>query len=400
MKSKGYKFFVVRSISFVHQLYFSLSSLKRYSKILLFISLLAHLFQFSSCKKDLIDFNPDWVSSVEVFDEMGGRSDWNTTTGKIIYDFENEGRYDLMITDENKSFSTNLTADLTGQTIGGQLVKAWQHRGQPAWSPDGNYVIFQVMNDHCTQPPLTEELLSLGVNNDLWIIKSDGTNPQKLTQHGAGMSVLHPHFSHDGTKIVWAEKYADDDNASIFGAWRIQLADVVLDSAGVASLDNQISIQPGGIHWYEAHGFSPDDQKIFFSSNTDTDFKASDLFSYDLTTFELTNLTQQPAQWEEMHNQNPLYPGQFSFISSRFFDWNNDLGWGSLRTELYLNDNSEIKQLTYYNQLKKDKNKPLTTPHYFIGDHCWGPDGKTILAVLAEVKVGETNGKLLKIKLK
>ena len=294
---------------------------------------------------------------------------------------------------------TNLTSDMTGQEYGGQTVQGWQHRGQPAFHPSGDYIVFQVMNEHASSSILTEELLSLGVNNDLWFMKVDGTQKQKLTDNPAGYSVLHAHFSHDGSKLVWAERYAEDESASIFGAWRMKLADVSIDQNAVITLTNIQNVQPSGPKWYETHGFSADDAAIIYSSNATTDFKASDLYSYDLVSGQLTNLTNSPATWEEMHNVDPSGRYDHSMISSRFFDWDNQFGWGTLRTELYIQIDGEDHQITNFNGAK-DYQKSLTPAHYFIGDHCWSSGGKTILAVLAEVKLSGTRSKLLKIDLK
>lgn len=347
-----------------------------------------------------ISYHPDHVASIGVFSEVGGRVDWNSTTNKIVYDQETKGRWDIIIGNESRSIQENITEDMTGKTYGDQTIQSWQHRGQPAFDPSGKYIIFQVMNEHAHNEPKTNELLSLGVNNDLWFMHADGSHKKKLTNNPEGYSVLHPHFSHDGKHIIWAEKYNDDNSASNFGAWRIRLAEITIDENGEAFLENLQSVQPGGEKWYETHGFSKDDSKIFFSANIQTDPKANDIFSYDLSTEQLTNLTNQPHSWQEMHNINPKNPGVYSFISSEFFDWNNKWGWATLRTELYINDHGTIKQLTFYNQLEKDNSNELTKEHYLIGDHCWSPDGKTLLAVLANVQLGNTTSKIIKINLK
>ena len=341
----------------------------------------------------------DCVESIEIFSEKGGRVDWNTTTSKILMDQENDGRWDTYICNPDKSELINLTSDLTGQTFGDQTIQSWQHRGQPAFHPSGEYILFQVMNEHASPKPKTRELLSLGVNNDLWFMKSDGSLKQKLTNNPAGYSVLHPHFSHSGNKIMWAEKYENNKKASVFGAWRIKVAEIDLDSNGIVSLSNISIIQPSGAKFYETHGFSPDDNKIYFSGNLTTDFRANDIYEYNLNTKKLVNLTNAPSQWQEMHNINPVNPSTYSFISSEFFGWKNKWGWATLRTELYIFENGQKKQLTFYNQ-PDSHSKRLSKVHYFIGDHCWSPDGKSILAVLAEASIGNTNSKIIKVNLK
>lgn len=351
------------------------------------------------CKKDKIDYDEELVASVEVFADNGGRCDWNKNTEQIVYDAEVNDHWDVFVCNSDQSGLMNLTLDMIGQTIDGQYVESWQYKGQPAFDETGQYILFQVQNEHASQDPQSEEHLSLGVNNDLWFMTADGSVKQKLTDNTAGYSVLHPKFSHDGSKIMWAEKYSENDDASIFGAWRIQIANVSISNDSITMLGVN-TYQPCGERWYETHAFSEDDNVIYFSCNHQTDFKASDLFSYNLNTLELTNITASPSEWEEMYNVNPANPNEYSFISSRFFDWNNSLGWGTLRTELYIHRDGEDHQITYYNQLRKKNSKKLTKSHYFIGDHCWSPDGKSILAILASAKIGSTTTDLLKINLK
>ena len=352
-----------------------------------------------SCKKDKIDFDDELVESVEVFASNGGRCDWNKNTNRIVYDAEISDHWDVMVCNADQSDLTNLTNDMIGQTIDGQLIESWQYKGQPAFDETGQYILFQVQNEHASADPVAEEHLSLGVNNDLWFMTADGSIKQKITDNAAGMSVLHPKFSHDGSKIMWAEKYDDNEAASIFGSWRIKIADVLINNDSI-SVNSVNTFQPCGERWYETHAFSADDNLIYFSSNYQTDFKASDLFEYNLSTGELNNITSSPSEWEEMYNVNPANSNEYSFISSRFFEWSNSFGWGTLRTELYIYRNGEAHQITYYNQLRKKNNKKLTKSHYFIGDHCWSPDGKTILAILASAKIGATNTDLLRINLK
>lgn len=334
--------------------------------------------------------------TITTFSETGGRCDWNSNTNKIAFDKQYEGRWDIFLCNADKSGMHNLTSDMTGQQYGDQKVESWQHRGQPAFHPTGKYLVFQVMNEHASSTIKTPELLSLGVNNDLWFMHADGTHKQKVTNNPAGYSVLHPHFSHDGNRLMWAEKYNDDKDASIFGAWRVKLAEVKINQDGQMELSNIQNIQPYGERWYETHGFSPDDSKLYFSGNLTTDPKANDIYEYKLADKSIKNLTNSPSTWEEMYNINPSDHKQYSFISSRFFNWKNKWGWATLRTELYINDGTTIKQITHFND---DGSGTLTKSHFFIGDHCWSPDGKSLLAILAEVRVGKSTTKLIRIDL-
>jgi hypothetical protein len=335
--------------------------------------------------------------SYTVFSENGGRSDWNVKTGKITFDLLNGKHWDIVICNSDLSEMKNLTEQMTGKFYDGQKIEDWHYRGQPAFSPDGKLILFQVQNEHSSRKPKSEEHLSLGINNDLWIMTSEGQNIQKLTDNPAGYAVLHPHFSYDNKSIVWAERTGPDKSASMFGAWRIKLAEISEEKPGKYSLANIREFTPGGNRWYETHGFSKDGSKIYFSSNTNTDFKASDIFELEINTGKAKNLSASAPTWEEMYNENPAKPGQYSYISSRFFDWKNTWGWGTLRTELYVFNEGKHHRITFFNNPNPDNPAKLSKRHYFIGDHCWSPDGKYILAILAEVKAGPVKTQLLKI---
>ncbi len=72
---------------------------------------------------------------------------------------------------------------------------------------------------------------------------------QSLPHYG----VLHPHFSKDGTKILWAEMIA---NNGPHGEWRIKVADFN-ENSGNPFINNVQTYHPlAGINFYETHGFS------------------------------------------------------------------------------------------------------------------------------------------------
>ena len=345
-------------------------------------------------------YNKQLVDTITVFSDIGGRVDWHEESGNVVYDQQTNEGCDIFLYSLTLDTTINLTVDMNFTEYNGNMVKPWQHKGQPAIHPSGKFIAFQVMNDHSSDTHKTSELLSLGVNNDLWVMDINGENKKKLTNNPEGYSVLHPHFSHNGQKIIWAEKYQNNKTHSTFGSWRIKIADVKIDNSSNLTIVNIQSIQPNGDKWYETHGFSLDDSKIIFSGNLDTDLKANDIYFYDLKTKELQNITNSKSTWEEMYNYNPQDSTEYSYISSSFFDWNNKWGWATLRTELYINRNGQVHQLTAFNQEGNFGNNTLTKKHYFIGDHCYSPDGKSILAILAEISLGKSSSKIIQIHIK
>ena len=115
----------------------------------------------------------------------------------------------------------------------------YKHIGQPAWHPSGKLIVIQAQKAHVPGYADTKCTPGAGALNDLWIITPDGKRVWKInavrdevSKNAAG--VLHPHFSHDGTKLFWAERVGDN-----------------------------------GSSFFESHNFSPNDQYVLFTGNQD-----------------------------------------------------------------------------------------------------------------------------------
>src|SRR5206468_917579 len=131
-------------------------------------------------------------------------------------------------------------------------------------------------------------------DNVLYVIDASGQNRWLIsastayTPHKGG--VLHPHFSHHGDKLIWAQEVGANN-------WEIQVA-AVNSPSSVTLLQ---TLAPGSQcsgPFYETHGFSLDDSTIFFSGNPQTGclrVLGYDIYSYNLNTSTLTNLTNSPS---------------------------------------------------------------------------------------------------------
>lgn len=302
------------------------------------------------------------VKSVRTGEAKAGRVEWLHSRDLVAYDQKGEdGLFDLYVRKGDGSASRCLTC--------GKKDITQRHVGQPAWHPSGEGIVFQVENEH-SWSTLNEEP-SLGINNDLYYITADGKRYWRLVDNKRGFGALHPKFSHDGKKLLWAERYARGRRASRWGKWRLKLADFSMGKKG-PRLENAVEIQPKGPRWYESHGFSPDDKKIYFSGNLRNGW-GNDIFVYDLETEDLKCLTTDKEVWDEMAELSP--DGKtIAFISSRFFKWKKRLGFLTLRTEIYLMnlDGSGVRRVTRLNERDRD---------LVIGDLTWSPDGKRLLAV-------------------
>ncbi len=312
------------------------------------------------------------ITSIKILEEKGGRLSLSSDGTIIAYDKRGADKYfDIWTMSSDGQNQNCLTCN--------HPVLPTRNVGQPDWHPSDDYLVVQV-----EKPEHHEGIASaLGANpgaglyNDLWIIEfgSDRAWPINVVPEGKGHGVLHPHFSSDGKMLSWAQSYRDvdlTDPARIGGSWDLRVADVLIDSEGVMSIANIRIIQPGEDVWYENHGFSPDGQKLIFTSNLtgDQSFASSDIYTFDLFNNELERLTDtgynEHAQYSPdgskiiwMTTNENIPPEEVIEVTST--DW-----W------IMNTDGSDKQRLTYFNQ--EDH------PHFIVwgtvaADFAWLPQG-------------------------
>ncbi len=161
--------------------------------------------------------------------------------------------------------------------------------------------------------------------------------------------------------------------------WALKLADFSLPG-GEPTVTNLRTLRPGRApRFYESHGISPDGRKILFSGNPDgQDELGIDIYTYDLKTGELRNLTSTPEEWDEHAQYSP---------DGRRIVWMSSRGLGlpdnpqKIRSDYWIMsaDGSNQRRLTYFNEPGH--------PEYVPGgataaDSSWGPNGKEIVAYI------------------
>jgi len=321
---------------------------------------------FGCSRKD--DKPDEWrVTSITTIDNDIGRIAWSHIRNRLAVDkMGADGYFDIWLMDPDGSNATCLT-DGIGALPG-------KHIGNPSWHPSGEWIVFQAekathsgSSSFCTP--------GIGWNNDLWVIKYDGSEAYQLTDVQQDCSTLHPHFSHDGDRLVWGE------TVSGLNDWVIKVADFVLDQNG-AHLENTQTLTPGDPQtavWYETHGFSPDDAKIIFTANLEPNqqWTGADIYTYDLTTSELQRLTDTFSDWDEHAHYNPDGT-RIIWMSSTGYTFS---GVGDLRTEFWImRPNGGAKtRLTFFNE----SSHPHSTGYRTVaGDFDWSPDGRAIIGRL------------------
>jgi Tol biopolymer transport system component len=157
---------------------------------------------------------------------------------------------------------------------------------------------------------------------------------------------LIPHFSPDGTKLIWAamtQQSSDKvDSKTLFGTFQIRVADFVVGLFGVPSLTNIVNMNLPDGNFYEVYGFNQNGTRIVFCSSMNaTSVWGSQIYSYNWQTqSDLRTLTT------EGYSEHAYYTPDYKSLV-----YMTDVLTG-LGVDLWIMDeNGGNKQrLTYYNE--------------------------------------------------
>jgi len=313
-----------------------------------------------------------------VFLSSGGRVAWSWALNRIAFDKAgSNGYYDVYTANPDGSNQRCLTCN--------QPQLPSRHKGTPDFDFSGKWIVFQVEKADAPQGSFEDQLAQPGSGlwNDIWVTDVQGTQFYRLTnvplQNGG---VLHPHFSHSGNKLQWAQRLAP--LPLLLGEWEINVADFIVTN-GVPGLQNIQSYQPGQLHrFYETHGFSQDDQSVFFSGNPDSAQSTfgNDIYTFNLNTRQLTNLTNSPDVWDE---HAALSPDGTKIL------WMSGSAAGSTATQYKTDywimdvDGSNQRRLTWFNSVGFPES---TTTAVACSRVAWSPDGTRFLGYLVTNNIG------------
>ena len=319
----------------------------------------------------------------------GGRVDWGVNN-LIAFDRQgDDGWFDVWTMKPDGSSQQCITC-------GASFPKL--HNGNPAWHPSGEYIVFQSLDDKIKVPWLWGKLYRLytgpgaGVNNNIWIALSDGRRAWQMTDLGKGKGVLHPHFSHDGKTLIWAEM--TDTKPAPIGTWIIKKA-AFGESNGAPALSHIETLKPGNLQFYETHSFTPDDAAIVF---TGLAFNAKnngfDIYKYDLATAEPTRLTDPKLlAWDE-HAQ--VSPDGTKILWMSSMDITPNPKGSFMKTDYWLMnaDGTDKHRVTRFN----DKAAPeYLSGHIVCADSSWSPDGKKFIGYVEHNATGTVAGDIVAV---
>ncbi len=299
-----------------------------------------------------------------------------------------------------------------------------RHKGNPSWHPSGDYILFQAEKDldisqlqgagqqqrrrgifgrrrarRMQDPERMEKVIDFyaapgaGFRNDVWVMDRDGRRFWKLTDTDPkNGGILHPHFSPRGDRILWAERVRGKEG--IFGVWELKVADFTA-GGGNARISNVRTISPVR-RFYESHGFSPDGSKILFTGDVQRGDKelALDIYTYDLRTKKLENLTDSPDAWDEHAHFSP---------SGKHIVWMSTQGlrmpdkpvdakcdWWMMNA-----DGSEKRRVSDFNV---PGSKDYRRNGVCAADFSWGRDGSTIFGLVIDDNK-ERRGRIVRVDL-
>ena len=302
------------------------------------------------------------ASAVKVIKDEGGRVDWSSANGLIVFDSPGVDNYsDVYVMKSDGSGKRCVTCD--------KLKLPGKHMGNPAWHPSGKYIVFMAEKlRHSGSSELAKP--GRGAYNDLWLADAEGNNFWRLTDLPVppATGVLHPHFSNDGSMLLWSERLG---NGGLWGVWALKVADFGIIN-GRPELSNIKTYQPGTAHhFYESHGFTPDDKNILFSANMEEQSETGfDIYKMSLATGKFVNLTNTPDVWDE-HGQISPDGKKIVWVSSQ------DLKVPKLDMWIMNADGSNKHRLTYFEDARAES---LYGFGGAIADSSWSPDGKKLVA--------------------
>ncbi len=223
------------------------------------------------------------VTSIRLWKHLGDEVSWCPSTGQIAYAVRGpDNRYGIHTCSPTGANDVWITRNNPHVPPG--------HKGSPCWHPSGRYILFVAEKPKHRGGSFTATP-GFGGYSDLWLITADGKQAWQLTDipmEGPDDGIIIPFFSHDGKRIVWAQRVKRPkilNPKQICGFWDLKVAEFS-DAGGTPKLSTIKTIRPGdSLAFNESYGFTPDDRGIIFCSDyNQKSFWHSQIFTCDANT--------------------------------------------------------------------------------------------------------------------
>ena len=262
----------------------------------------------------------------------GNRNDmpvWAPDGNTIAFFSDRGGNPDIFVMNSDGSQVVQLTRDAFASLY---FTKSAEDRN-PSWSPDGSQIAFESGRSN--------QMLNY-VDHDIYVMAANGSNVQRLTDHGADEGG--PHWSPNGEMIAYVKmEYFSEQGLIENPAWDIY----VMNADGTDQ--NQLTKDPS----YELEpSWSPDGTRIAFIS--DRNGQNFDIYVMNADGSNVTQLTDDSA-----NEFGPVWSHDGKQIV-----FNSDRN-GNVQLFMISIDGSHLVQLT------KDSSNSAYAD--------WSPDGKRIV---------------------
>jgi Tol biopolymer transport system component len=214
-----------------------------------------------------------------------------------------------------------------------------------------------------------------GLWSDVWLIRADGKSYWQLTHAvDMGSTVLEPHISFEGDRMLWSERTRSRTGA---WAWQPRTATVVLNRGvpKLKKLERHPADELEGL--VISHGFLPDDRRMLLSAERPGKSRSLDLGVLDPATGSIEWLTRSQAGGEGYAALSPRAP-LIAFASSSARGPGpaypeGKAGEALPAGEVWLMeiDGSDKRALTRFN----DASSAESLGRAWVGDLAWSPDG-------------------------
>jgi Tol biopolymer transport system component len=336
-----------------------------------------------------------------LFKDDAGRPEYSPDGNKIAYHKKmRDGYYDIFICNSDGSGDTCITCNHP------ELPN--KHIGQPSWHPNQKWLVFQAeKKDHVLPKIGVLAAPGIGYHNDVYILNLETGKVYQLTNlktkryvgdKTPSCGILQPHFSPDGKKLSWSERY---DDGGDWGKWRIVVYDFIeIDNRPV--LKNPRFYQPGSNKgYYESNDFINDSTLIICGNlESGQNELGIDIYLLNLNDSTVKRLTHTLDYFDECPHPNKTNT-QICYLSTEGFENQKSKQWWNwAKGEFWLMniDGSNKHQITFFNT----PGHPHYTGNRTIPAYiAWSPDGSHILlGVVEEVSKRKLKDKIYKIRLK
>ena len=321
----------------------------------------------------------------------GGRVDWCASSNLIAFDrMTSADTSEVYVIRPDGSGQRCVTCDTPNLPKG--------IRGQPAWHPDGRFLVIQVQGKFYRGSRF--EFVAWGIHNDLWLVAADGSWAQQLLKTEYLGASLHPHFSDTGDRLFWSVRKSTGTKIpqrlfhktpgmeNPWDGWHLAIANFRREASGKAKLTDRVDLFRGQGGFFESHALKKD--VIWYSHTKGGRPLVDDIFHARSDGTRRVNITRSPGTWEE-HGEPSPRGHLVTFNSSRSFDWKHPPdNAGSLRLELWARQSNtgKIFQLTNFNRRTSGGKRVLTS------DYAWSPSGKEIAVYYATFGRGSVTQKI------